>query len=614
MGSLLSYSLLTGATLIPMYLIIRLCLSRCTFFRFNRVMILCSYIVALSMPLWLHLVSTISFNAPEVTLQVSVDGPLAMTVADDYTSQNSPVARVLTFIILLYGAGLLFFIIREIMIWTKMLRFIAKCDKTVLPSGWTLCSHDNDNVAPFSWGRYIVLSQKDYSSSGRNIVLHETMHLQCRHWIDLILAEVVAILLWYNPVGWLMRNELQTIHEYEADEAVLSSGINAREYQILLIKKAVGSRFPSIANSLDHSNLSKRIKMMLRKKTSPGRRWLAAAAVPAVALCAFVALSPSVVNALDRVSSAKVTQFQANGQISEATPKSGTAIKADGTPTADLNPATSESIESIRATKGSANDNLLIAANTADAGNKAAATKPDAGKNFTTSEKMPQYPGGEAAMMKFLSENLKYPEGDKTGGRVVVQFVVQTDGTIGETKVVRSVSPELDAEAVRVVKLLKMTPGEIDGKPVNVWYTLPVAFKPGKQSKENAPVTGEPEPDGKVFTAVEDMPQFPGGMTGLMQNLMENIKYPEAAVKNDIQGTVVVRFVINKDGSIGEADVIRGVDPELDAEAVRVVKNLPDFIPGKMGGKPVAVWYTLPISFKLKGDKPKDTTPSQPAE
>lgn len=95
------------------------------------------------------------------------------------------------------------------------------------------------------------------------------MHLQCRHWIDLIIAESVAVLLWYNPVGWLMRNELQTIHEYEADEAVLSSGINAREYQILLIKKAVGSRFPSIANSLDHSNLSKRIKMMLRKKNFP---------------------------------------------------------------------------------------------------------------------------------------------------------------------------------------------------------------------------------------------------------------------------------------------------------------------------------------------------------
>lgn len=611
MGPVLSYSLLTGATLIPMYLIIMLCLSRCTFFRFNRVMILCSYIVALSMPLWLHLVSTISFNAPEVTLQVSVDGPLAMTVADDYTSQNSPVARVLTFIILLYGAGLLFFIIREIMIWTKMLRFIAKCDKTVLPSGWTLCSHDNDNVAPFSWGRYIVLSQKDYSSSGRNIILHETMHLQCRHWIDLIIAESVAVLLWYNPVGWLMRNELQTIHEYEADEAVLSSGINAREYQILLIKKAVGSRFPSIANSLDHSNLSKRIKMMLRKKTSPGRRWLATAAVPAVALCALVALSPSVINALEQVSATKVTQFLADRQMPEAEATTP-VVTVDGRTGIDTDAVTPEDVENI------ADDGVLTVASSAGTvQNPGTDTKTDADKNFKISEKMPQYPGGDAAMMKFLSENIKYPADSKAQGRVIVQFVVKTDGTVGETKIIRAVAPELDAEALRVVKLLKMTPGEIDGKPVNVWYTLPIAFKQTQPASAvaPAPVTGEPEAGEKVFNSVEEMPQFPGGMAGLMQNLMKNLKYPESAIKNDIQGSVIVRFVINKDGSIGEANVLRGVDPALDAEAIRVVKNLPNFIPGKMGGKPVAVWYTLPISFKMKDDnKSKDTTASQSAE
>jgi len=591
-------------------------------------MILCSYIVALSMPLWLHLVSTISFSAPEVTLQVSVDGPLSMTIADDGAPQYSIMTRVLAFIVLLYGAGLVFFIAREAVIWTKMLRFIANCDKTSLTSGWILCMHDNDGVAPFSWGRYIVMSRKDYTTSGQNIILHETMHLQCRHWIDLILAEGVAILMWYNPVGWLMRNELQTIHEYEADEAVLNSGINAREYQILLIKKAVGSRFPSIANSLDHSNLSKRIKMMLRKKTSPGRRWLATAAVPAVALCALVALSPSVINALEQVSATKVTQIQADTQMpGDEAPNSvvvvdgkspNPVIVVDGKTGTDLESVPSEAIKSIRVSNNkSGSDTLFIATNAGATAQPRTAAKSDAGKNHTTAQKMPQYPGGEAALLKFLSDNIKYPANSQAQGRVVVQFVIKTDGTVGETKVVRAVSPELDAEAVRVVKLLKMTPGEIDGKPVNVWYTLPIAFKQTKPSPAAAPapVAGEPESGDKVFTSVEEMPQFPGGMTGLMLNLMENLKYPEAAFKNDIQGTVVVRFVINKDGSIGEASVLRGVDPDLDAEAIRVVKNLPNFIPGKMDGKPVSVWYTLPISFKLKGDnKSKDTTSSQPAE
>ena len=104
----------------------------------------------------------------------------------------------------------------------------------------------------------------------------------------------------------------------------------------------------------------------------------------------------------------------------------------------------------------------------------------------------------------------------------------------------------------------------------------------------------------EIFTAVEQMPQFPGGEGELLKYISTHIKYPTMAAENNIQGRVVVKFVVKKDGQVGDVVVLRGKDPDLDKEAVRVVKTLPDFIPGKMNGQAVSVWYTLPINFKLQ--------------
>ncbi len=111
----------------------------------------------------------------------------------------------------------------------------------------------------------------------------------------------------------------------------------------------------------------------------------------------------------------------------------------------------------------------------------------------------------------------------------------------------------------------------------------------------------KPVEDNKVFTAVEQMPQFPGGDGALMKYIADHLKYPPVAMENNIQGRVVIQFVVTKTGKIGEVKVARSKDPDLDNEAVRVVKTLPDFIPGKMNGQSVNVWYTLPITFKLQG-------------
>ena len=116
--------------------------------------------------------------------------------------------------------------------------------------------------------------------------------------------------------------------------------------------------------------------------------------------------------------------------------------------------------------------------------------------------------------------------------------------------------------------------------------------------EEKKPVEEKPEP---IFVSVEQMPQFPGGEAALMKYLASHINYPPMAAENGIQGRVIVQFVVDKTGKVGEVKLARSVDKDLDNEALRVCKSLPKFTPGRQNGQPVSVWYTLPVTFKLQG-------------
>lgn len=214
---------------------------------------------------------------------------------------------------------------------------------------------------------------------------------------------------------------------------------------------------------------------------------------------------------------------------------------------------------------------------------------------FVDYEQQPQFPGGETALLKYLQENIKYPPKalkDSIQGRVVVQFVVDKAGSVGEVKVVRSVNKALDDEAVRLIKTLpKFYPGRQNGQAVAVWYTLPVTFK--LQDKL------EPEKSKDVEVKAE----FPGGEEALSQFLKDQIKYPPKAAKKRIQGRVEVAFWIEKSGKVHDVRVVESVDKDLDKEAVRVCKLLPDFIPATVNGEPVEVLFKLPIRFKIPGLK-----------
>ena len=209
---------------------------------------------------------------------------------------------------------------------------------------------------------------------------------------------------------------------------------------------------------------------------------------------------------------------------------------------------------------------------------------------FTVVEQMPEYPGGMEALSTYLSENIKYPQSAKdaeTEGKSFIRFVIDEDGSVTDVKVQRGFNDDCDAEALRVVSQMpNWVPGKQRGKSVKVEYTLPISFVLDEKPTE-------------VFTVVEVMPSFPGGRDKLMTYLSENIKYPNEAKKNKVEGRVFVSFVVEKDGTIDDVKILRGIGSGCDKESIRVIENMPKWTPGTQRGKAVRVAFNLPIMFKL---------------
>lgn len=235
---------------------------------------------------------------------------------------------------------------------------------------------------------------------------------------------------------------------------------------------------------------------------------------------------------------------------------------------------------------------------------------PQSLENTSSTERNEQYPsfqGGMEALNVYVKENLCYPEeARKNGihGRVVCKFVVEPDGTITNAEVINSVDSLLDAEALRVVRTMpQWTPGKVKGKPVRTNMTLPLAFNlngkknrltDGNDAPQEADSVEDEIPDGDI-----SMPVFPGGKEKLFSFFRENIQYPEDALKRGVEGKVWCTFNVNADGSVSDVNVTESVDPELDAEAVRLIKAMPKWEPGMMSGKPVRVMYSLPVTFRI---------------
>lgn len=197
-----------------------------------------------------------------------------------------PWIQILT---ILFAAGFLFTVIRYLIGSSQIAAIIRKAEKQILEDHTVLCVTDR-NISPFSWMKYIVLSRKELSADHQAVIRHERAHIHLRHSFDMIFFDVFTCIFWFNPFSWLLRREIQSVHEYQADEQVLNYGIDSTQYQLLLIRKSVGEYKFALANNFRQRDLHKRITMMKKNKTHRRMKWNYAMALPALFL-AMVALS-----------------------------------------------------------------------------------------------------------------------------------------------------------------------------------------------------------------------------------------------------------------------------------------------------------------------------------
>ena len=446
-GVLLAYSLLASTLLIVVWAVYKCALANLGCFRFNRTLLLSCVGISFILPVFIlnpFWVADIVENNVEIAFNPVDVAYIANTVPEQITP-------IWDYIVTLYLIGVIVMILYFFVSLVRLALFILKGEHIKQDDCWKrrIILHRHNSVAPFAWCGYIMMPRRDWYEFGQMIVCHEKAHIECRHWIDLLFMQAAIIITWYCPAIWLLRNELHTLHEYEADSRVLASGVKREEYQMFLIKKTVGARFATLSNCLNHSSLKKRITMMLSSKPTGKARVRAFVMVPAMALALIGLATPAVSAVINEVSAA--------------------------TPVEDLRYKISEKSDStIRVTERNSDVEVTEKADAADA------------VPFIKTETAPNFPGGKDKLTEFVNKNISFPESTYVNGILdmdaVVQLTIAKDGVVKDARIVKSSGQVLDAEALRVARMLpKFHPGLNGGVPAESNYTLAFQYYVNQQ-------------------------------------------------------------------------------------------------------------------------------------
>lgn len=424
------YDMKVAALLTVFYMLYRLLMERETFHRLNRAVLLASVALSLVLPLCIFTLHHTVWLPPTEAAATAPSAPEATAISP---AADSPLWQLLLGVVVTGGIAVRLIVFARN--YRMLRRLIATCEQHPQSDGITVAVSPLP-VASFSWMRTIVMSQQDYTSGTAPLVLaHEREHIRLHHSCDVLFVELFTALQWFNPVVWLLRQDLRMLHEYEADAAVLSSGFNESQYISLLMQKATGVQACALACGIGNSRTKKRIIMMLKKKSS-------------------------------RAAAAKILFLLPIAAVS-------LALTARTTVDYKMLPEPARQTDSL--------SNQLPELTVVHITSPGTSYQPQQDPVFDVCEVLPQYPGGTEELMKFLMLNVKYPKecaDSAIQGRVVVSFIVEKDGQVSNLSVARSVHPRLDAEALRVLSLMpRWLPGRQNGKAVRVRYNVPCSFR-----------------------------------------------------------------------------------------------------------------------------------------
>ena len=589
---MLAYFLKVNVAIALFYAFYRLFFYKDTFFGWRRMALLCFFVLSAAVPL-LNIQTWIVAQEP----MVAIADLYANTVLPEFTIAPEIginwTSTMLNSISILYWGGVGILFIHFLSQLIGIIRLSCQCRTLKIGN---INVHLLPNAqGPFSFFQWIFINPSIHNEQELDEILtHEFTHASQWHSLDIIVSEIACILCWFNPFAWLMKREIRTNLEYMADASVLANGYDSKAYQYHLLGLSHHKAAATIYNNFNVLPLKKRIKMMNKKRTREIGRTKYLMFLPLAALLMII----SNIEAVARTTKEIALEV----------------IEAVDTPIAKSTVATETlDIQSAELSLTITNPKDTIIPTPEDV-------------VFEVVEVMPEFPnGGMPGFMKYLGKNVKYPikaHANNIEGRVVVHFIVNKDGSISNVGLTRSVDPLLDKEAIRVISSMpKWKPGMQRGKAVRVKYTVPVMFR--LQGPKNAEpyqavvgtakdgnleevvavakaTTPISRTEGKVYEKVENMPEFPGGVQGLMQYISSNLKYPAAAQKAGIQGKVIVSMIVDKEGNITDPKIIKGITPLLDAEAIRIISDMPQWKPGTDKGEKVNVQYTIPLVFKLQ--------------
>ena len=553
MTEFLIYQGKAAIALAVFYMFYRLLLSKETFHRFNRIVLLGTAVLSFVLPLCVitlkEVVVVPAMTASSETFTGEVAGTSAMV-----PEVSEPIWPVI--LCSLFALGALAVLVHVVFSIIGIRRMIRSGSRQALESGETLIITETD-TAPFSWMKYIVISREDYESGYSQILTHEKAHIALRHSWDILFVDMITALQWFNPAIWMLKADLRALHEFEADDAVLRSGANIKEYQYLLIRKAVSKSGYSVANSFNHSTLKARITMMLNKKSSRMSAWKALYVIPLVG-----------------ISLAATAKTKVDYQYEDQTPDNTELVEKYST-LVDKDTKKSfkeKNLKNGRITVDEENDVVTMIYYGLD------------GK-----ERQSQITG-----LPLGKESYFINGSFATKGAADIALEKDPDAVLLST----SLKNGNKVRAIISADYGKFVSGTIDcSKPINT-----LVIKEGdEQPKKNEGKKAIP------FQQVAQKPGFNGGDANeFSKYVAQNVVYPESCRQSKIEGRVTLAFTVTETGKVADIKILKSVNDDLDREAVRVIAQSPLWTPGRdENGKVVPVKYTFPVIFKLPDSENK---------
>ena len=588
MFGFITYLAQSALCLVALYIIYKATMSHETLHRLNRVTLLAMVVLSAVLPMCrIEIVREVDAVLTPIVDEES--GVAVATKAASETVDYRPIMEDALVVIFLIGVA--FMVVRLAMSWLSVWRVVRSGEQEELGEGVRLTVVEKLS-SPFSWFRHVVVSRTDMDENRDMILEHELAHVRFGHSWDVLFIDLTLIVWWFNPAMWLLRRELQSLHEYQADDAVLNRGIDAKTYQLLLIKRAVGSRLHSVANCLNHSNLKNRITMMCRKQSS---KWQSAKLLLVLPMVAISLSAFATTVYVETKSDDKVNQLSLDNQDSDPTKAKFYADQFEKIE------EQMKFFDEMKSEYEAVMKEFEALKDEFEKNDKKAYVEmqkqfAEMQKQFTEMQnhygELDSVRAKRMAMIKEYSKNGHanirleggkiYLDGKLTSAEKLEKYFAENKKLINI-----KVADDKSGEALAKVEGLAR-----QNQILTINYEQ-VRFLPAEDSEMQ-------KPQDQAEEKVEKMPTFQGGdLQKFALWVYQSMKYPQEAVDKKIQGRVIVEFVVAKDGTVSSTKVLNNAPEILSAEAERVIKSSPKWKAGEHKGKKVNVKFVIPVVFKV---------------